>query len=403
MRPWLLLLPLVTSGCLYLDSIDQPPAVSLPSDSLTTANKGGRLTVAPVYSDPDDDAAKLTVSVTVADAQSAAPLDPQCDYSIDPVGRAFAVTFYRVGIFQVTVTVSDPDHASNEASEMVTVTDALPAFTAGATIKQTSLRDLCGLNTAGDVLTLELAAPLANEPAVADADADAVKPGCTPRDVLAYTWRVSDAPGAAMPVLTRYDGSSCAPPTADSGPTLAVADPKEQVCLWTDPASADATTMYSVVLDVTDDASDPGHTVTSPAGNIPVGADQPPCISGTEPIAGSWVVDRTELQEFIVDHVDDDRDPLVPMSLLTFAWSVWREDDPVWRDVPDWTLSNYQLDVSSFGVGEKVRVRVEAVDRTGARVPASSCPVDADDCVVASCASAPNVCHKWKTWDLELR
>jgi len=405
MRPWLLLLPLVTSGCLYLDSLDQPPTVSLPSDSVTTANKGGRLTVAPVYGDPDDDVSSLRLALTVTDGQTPPqPLDPSCDYTVDAGVRAFTVTFYRVGIFKVTVTVSDRDHASNEASEMVTITDALPVFTAGATIKQTSDRDFCGLDTAGDVLTLQLAPPSRADAAVSDADALEVKPGCTPHDVLGYTWRISDAPSGTMPVLTPYDGSSCAAPTATSGPTLAVDDPKTQVCLWTDPTSTAATSMYSVVLDVTDDASDPSHTVTSPVGNIPVGADQPPCISGTEPIAGSWVVDRSELQEFTVDHVDDDRDSLgAPMSMLTFAWSVWREDDPVWREVPDWTIPNYQLDVSSFGVGEKVRVRAEAVDRSGARVPPSSCPVDADDCVVSSCASAPNVCHKWKTWDLELR
>jgi hypothetical protein len=75
----------------------------------------------------------------------------------------------------------------------------------------------------------------------------------------------------------------------------------------------------------------------------------------------------------------------------------------VWRQVPSWPMSDYRLDVSSFGVGEKLRVRAEALDRTGARAPASVCAVDADDCAVASCASAPEACHKWKTWDLELR
>ena len=142
--------------------------------------------------------------------------------------------------------------------------------------------------------------------------------------------------------------------------------------------------------------------MTSPVGDVPVGADEPPCITGTNPVAGSYVVDRTELQEFDVDGVVDDRD-VFGTDGIGFQWSVWREADPTWRPVPSWTLSTYQLDVSSFGVGEKVRVRAEALDRTGALVPPTTCPPDADDCVVASCASAPNACHKWKTWDLELR
>ena len=71
--------------------------------------------------------------------------------------------------------------------------------------------------------------------------------------------------------------------------------------------------------------------------------------------------------------------------------------------MPSWNLSTYQLDVSSFGVGEKVRVRVEALDRTMTAVAPAVCAVDADDCTLASCASMPDACHKWKTWDLELR
>ena len=42
------------------------------------------------------------------------------------------------------------------------------------------------------------------------------------------------------------------------------------------------------------DVSDGTTTVTSPVGDVPVAADEPPCITGTNPVAGSYVVDRTE-------------------------------------------------------------------------------------------------------------
>jgi hypothetical protein len=153
--------------------------------------------------------------------------------------------------------------------------------------------------------------------------------------------------------------------------------------------------MYTVVLD----ASDGSSSVTSPVADVPVSPDAPPCITGEDPAAGSYVVDRTQTQSFQVTGVFDDRDPFGSAS-LTFAWSVWRESDPSWRVVPTHPQSTYALDASTFLVGEKVRVRVEAIDRTGAL--ASGCAIDADDCTVSSCMPG-GACHKWKTWDLELR
>jgi hypothetical protein len=49
-------------------------------------------------------------------------------------------------------------------------------------------------------------------------------------------------------------------------------------------------------------------------------------------------------------------------------------------------------------VGETVRVRVEALDRSH-----DHCDPMASDCTPASCALGAGVCHKWKTWELDLR
>jgi hypothetical protein len=396
MKPWALVPLLLASGCLYLDDIDRPPTVSL-DDAITTTVKGAILTVNPTFADPDDprDQLRFTLDVESVDGQL---LDPKCDYVVESQLRPFQIAFFRTGIFRVTVTVFDPHNAFAEASEMLTITDAPPVFSSGAAIQQTSTPDACNLNTAGDVITLQL------NGTIADADATAANAGCTPIDKLTYTWRIKDAPSGTKPALTMYDDNNgCLPMTAGSGPTLAVPNSATQVCLWTDPMITGSLAMYNVVLDVSDDPNDPNRTVRSAVGNVVVGVDQPPCIEGTDPVAGgTYVVDRNELQEFKIDGVVDDRD-VFGTNKITFVWSVWRETDQTWREVPQWTGSTYQLDVSSFGVGEKVSVRSEVLDGTGTRVPTETCSDTTKDCVVPSCASQPNVCHKWKTWDLELR
>ncbi len=396
MRPWLLLPLVAVSGCLYLDDINHPPSVSL--EVPVTVYKGVALEIQPSLGDPDSGARSVIDSIAIS-ATDGQPLT-SCDYTSSAYGDNFQVTFYRTGTFGIQVTARDP-HGSATTSlvETVTVLDNLPTVPAKTMPEQTSTasQSLCGLNTAGDAITMGLVgAP------PSDADAGEHADGCSPTDQLAYAFRISDYPAGTTPVLTLYDKKNgCAPVTAASTTTLSVLDPTTQVCLWTDPMIVGSTEMYSLVFDVTDDPSDPTHTTSSTAGSISVSADQLPCITGEDPVAGSYVVDRTLLQTFTIDDAVDDRDSFGSPG-LTFAWSVWRDADPNWRDVPDWTLSSYQLDVSSFNVGEHVRVRSEAVDRTGVREPPSSCPIDADDCMVTSCAS-PNSCHKWKTWDLELR
>ncbi len=395
MRLWALVPLLASSGCLFLDDLNHAPTVSITTDLASTI-KGSTLTVHADGKDQED-GANLTYRFKVLDGSG--PL-AACDYDAATTGQygsSYAVTFYRTGVFTIDVTVVDSSNAPAEAQAMVTITDAPPQFVDKAKVAPSTAGDACNLFAAGDLIPIALSGPTPGVAAVGDADADAFKLGCSPSETLTYTWRISDWPGGAKPVLTAFDGLGCASPTASSGLTLAVPGPTSQVCLQTDPTLTGATAMYRVVLDVSDGTT----TVTSPAGDVAVGADEPPCITGTDPLAGSYVVDRTQLQEFGVDGVVDDRD--VFGVGIGFVWSVWREADPTWRTVPSWNLSTYQLDVSSFGVGEKVRVRVEAFDRTGALAPPSVCAPDADDCIVYSCASLPNVCHKWKTWDLELR
>jgi hypothetical protein len=397
MRVWALLPLLASSGCLFLDSLNHPPSVVI-EPGVTTTIKGGTITVRATASDPEDEPSHVGVSFHAFDANNQ-PLDQRCDYAATSYSQGppqYNIRFFRTGIFRIEAIAIDTQGAMSGAeSVMVTITDAPPVFATQAKVVPTSASDGCGLRPAGDVVTLSLAGGGVTDD---DSTVRADDPSCPPAETLTYTWRISNQPSGTEPVLTLHEGSGCAMPTVLSGPTASAPDAMTQVCLWTDPMIVGATGMYSVVLEVSDGTT----TTTGPAADVSVSPDEPPCITGTNPIAGSYVVDRTQLQEFDVDGVLDDRDTFGGPN-LTFAWSVWRQTDPVWRAVPSWTLSTYQLDVSTFGVGEDVRVRVEAIDRTGALASPSVCPVDADDCVVYSCASQPNVCNKWKTWDLELR
>jgi hypothetical protein len=156
--------------------------------------------------------------------------------------------------------------------------------------------------------------------------------------------------------------------------------------------------MYDVAVIASDGANNIESTPPFP---VPVESDNPPCMTASELPAGSYVLDRSQTTRFEITGVADDRDPY-GSALLTYSWSLWREADPTWRTVPMHPQSDYELDGSTFGVGEKVRLRAQAVDRTGLR--ATGCPIDQPMCAVASCTPGPdNSCQAWITWDLEMR
>jgi hypothetical protein len=182
---------------------------------------------------------------------------------------------------------------------------------------------------------------------------------------------------------------------------VAVPDTLTPVCLWADPAlPATAETSYVVQFFVADNAS---REVPGPKLSVAVEGNQPPCITGEAPAADEYVVDRKQPVLLEVTGVVDDRDSFGADN-LSYAWSLWRERDQTWRDVPAHPWSSYLLDATGFGVGEKVRVRVEAIDRSGTRVDAASCDPSGDDCVLTSCAlPSGQSCLKWRTWTLELR
>lgn len=394
-RAWLLAPILAASGCLFVTDVNNPPSVQLASLSASTFVKGEPIDIRVRAIDEGADDISLPIAFTVASGD-ATPVD-NCDYLIEAPGHSATLRFFRAGTFVINASTRDRyGSPSNSATVTVTIVDGPPTYSANAKPVPTLAVNGCHLYSAGQAIPLRL------DGTVADVDADAQRDdSCATTETLTYTWRIVGMPGMATAKLTPAVNDGCPDPDAAGGTTLSVADLKQQVCLWTTSTTGTATSMYSVALDVSDGTT----TVASPIANIPVAPDQPPCITGTQLPAGSYVVDRTEVQTFRVTGVGDDLDSF-GSDKLSFVWSIWHEGDvdvdgaPVWHTVPSHPGSSYSLDVSGFGVGEKLRVRVEAVDRKGTR---ASCALTADDCAVTSCGNDNATCNQWRTWRLELR
>jgi hypothetical protein len=387
--------PLVlVAGCLYIGTRNLPPTITLDA-STTSTIKGAPVTVNAHLQDDQDGVDQLHVDIQVVD-ELGAPTDA-CTVESVGGGHGKRFTFYRIGTYRVTGHVADHLGAASDAVPLsIVVTDAAPVFSRGAAIVPSTQPSSCRSYTAGEPVVLRL------DGAVSDADADAeASPECHTAETLSYSWRIVDGPTGNGARLTPFTAAGCVDPGPLSSPMLAVPDAAARVCLWTDAAVAPALKSTYLVRFVVADQTSP--EIQGPMLSVDVAPDQPPCITGEAPAAGAYVVDRTQPLWLEVTGVADDRDPY-GSSQLGFVWSIWRQSDPTWRDVPAHAEPMFELDPSGFGVGELVRLRVEAVDRTGARASTSDCDPSLDDCTVTSCAVAsPQLCHKWRTWDLELR
>jgi hypothetical protein len=407
MRGWLLAPLLAASGCLYLGRVNQPPSISYNAAQPTSTTLGAQLRLGATASDDEDDPIDLIVTYVVKDAVTNVEADPRCDYNASEDDHHGHVTlqFFRTGTFLVYATVKDHRGAEGETSLMLSITNAPPVFGMDVKPQQSSGGgNLCDKNSAGETITIGLAGPK-GVPLAQDPDAIAPGTGCGGGTPFTATWRIVGQPAGTKAVLTKYLGNGCDGRAATSGPSLTVDSPTTQVCLWTDANFQSGVGMYTVVMEISDGVS----TTASPAVDIPVGPNELPCIASTTPTIGGYVIDRTEHPYTLwVNSATDDQDVLTsaPDSPIKFVWSISTESDPTWRDVPDYTLPSYDLDPTTFGVGEVVHVRVEVLDSRGVRaLDAGLCQPTVPDCDVISCAdkNIGGTCHKWRTWDLELR
>jgi hypothetical protein len=279
---------------------------------------------------------------------------------------------------------------------MARVVEAPPQFVDAPVITPRLPADGCKGYPAGVALPLRL------ETTVFDPDGQVS--GCQPPENggrLSVEWTLS-APGRSRATLAPPGaGGDCAPcPPAVGAPIPNFATDTDRAewdiaCLCPDLGGAAQALTYTVELSVTDGVT----SITSKAIDVPVYADAPPCLDGAYPPPGSYVVDRAEPWVFEMSPPISERDA------ATIGWSLWRSSDPAWRAVPgDGTgAASYAPDLSSFNVGEHVKVRATAVGGTGA---GPTCAVDQAVCAISSCLSQSGIvaeCDAWVTWDLELR
>jgi hypothetical protein len=374
-------------------------------DPPQTLIKGAPLKLVASMQDPED--GTNLPAVWSVDSADGSPVDHHCDYRLDtfseePGAPQAEVRFNRVGSWVISFQTFDHFRApSNTSTVVVQVVDAPPALT-GKDLKTLESKDACNSYVAGQPLPVYLDGSVMDPDAVLDPAAS----DCNARsysETFSYRWELTGpatshavvGPKPSKDSQMMGDGDCPATPAAGLGNTFVPGDNDYPlaVCVYPDVGSVASPDMYQIVLAVSDGTTE----VRSNVFDAPVRADVPPCLTGAAPDPGSYVVDRNDVQRFTVTGASDDLDPF-PSSGLTFQWSIWREQDPVWRTVPDWALSTYELDTSGFAVGEKLRVRVTPADRNGVRV---SCDEDQSVCTTDSCLTS--MCQAWMTWDLELR
>jgi hypothetical protein len=396
-------------GCLFIDEINRAPQVQLDVTFTPTGGlfRGYRQTsgqfqgilvnfveLEATASDPDD-------------ARRAAPGDFKYEWTVDGRDAATLTTFEQSGgANHVRVAFPQPgDHhvsvvavdgrgaRSPAAPYLITVTDAPP----DPQIEVGQNRTACGDYLVGHGVDL---LGSAND---RDAQAD---------PTLLYHWTVS-APGSASAGSAGFVEGPC-PPTAASTGTSTLDLPKSSstrqvpVCFV-----AQTPGVYTIQLQVGPQGSTDSTNVRVTQQMLLFGGDRPACADGFDPpvVPGAtYVLGRTAPARFSVTEVLDDNDPFPATTRTRFTWSLWRESDPVWREVRDWSLPEYRLDPESFLVDELVRVRVMVQDSVTSR-PAPSCDVGDDVCPLVRdypndvCYREPvrQSCQSWVTWNVRFR
>lgn len=399
-------------GCLFIDEINRAPQVRLqvtykPDRGLF---RGYRQTSGPFQgilmnfveleataSDPDENDRRygpdgFTYLWTIDGMEVAGPVD-----TFEPLttkASRVRVGFPEPGDHEVSVVARDSRGALSEPTfYLVTVFDAPPE----PRIEVGQNRTVCGDYLVGHGVDLLGSAT--------DLDAQA-------DPTLLYRWTVS-APGSAFPGSAGFVEGPCPSTQAPTGAsTLDLPKPNTTyqvpVCFV-----AETPGVYTIQLQVGPQDSTGAGTVRVAQQMLLFGGDRPACADGFEPpvVPGeTYVLGREAPARFSVTEVLDDNDPFPATTRTRFTWSLWRESDPVWRQVRDWSLPEYRLDPENFLVDELVRVRVRVQDSVTSR-PAPSCDTQEDVCPLVRdypndiCFPEPvrQSCQSWVTWNVRFR
>jgi hypothetical protein len=403
-----LLLPLL-AGCLYTDDINHRPELTIQATigGLPVSGPlrvGDTVHIQSLTMDAEDGVGMDQVKFALRDVHQATP--DKCVAQITQNLRDADVTIYVAGSYSVEAIATDLGNAKSMPADLtISATDRNPVLAGNSVAAAPGPTDCQAYNyTAGVPVFLYYGGSVADPRGPNHPPA-----GCPAWPALTLDWTVT---GGSHPVLSIADPQGhCAPPAqGTAAATLSVPDYQTGVCLWTDDVVPAAGATYDVLFR----ASIEGLTAVKDD-TVAVGPDQMPCITGADPIAASYVVDRAQHFSAEITGVDDDRDGYGSPD-LHYAWSVWSQTDGSsslpsgqWVEVPSYDHPAYDFDVSGYDVGEHLRLRVEVVDRTGTRASNAMCPMDQAQCLVCPCSTggqadcAANTCRKWMTWDLELR
>lgn len=350
-----------SSGCFYMDAINERPSAEIVRVGDGEIFRGTELMVRAVVDDPDHDAYHLSWRGQACDGPAGGPgvVCASVGTGVDP-------------LFRFTVPVEVAGRPTLDVYIDLAVEDAHGA-------------------TARPGQRLELPVGNRRPSAVVQLDGRSIE-GQFPPDVpITINALGSDPDGDQVTLRWQLF------PATTSRPEDVVFEPAAD-----QPTTGEAYTLIPDVegewtVRVTADDGLETHDLDTP---ILVRPDHAPCLGATEPATGSTVL-ATGLRRFAVLVVADDLDvwpapaPGDPfLGPARFAWSLRGPGAAAFTPISD--AAAVDFDPAAWAPGDRVELRVEIDDRVGRSLAACG---DAPTCSV----EVPASCLQRRTWTVEVR
>lgn len=360
-----------STGCFYVDPINQRPALDIRTASDDTVFRGDRVELRAVAQDPDGHIvgfrwrAQACTEISQADG-------------CDPV--PFASSLIESFGFDVP-TLRVPSGVPVESIRVVLEgTDEL-----GASAKPSQ----------------ELVIPLGNRAPnlMLDKDSRYKYVARTPIGVFALVGDDDDGPAALAPLV--WEVFAPAQVTHTLTDRVVEQDPEDpDHVAFGKTFVADAAGDWQIRVT----ATDPLANTTTEMITVTVMEDTPPCLAQLQPAAptGGALLPLTEPTLFRVPVVIDDLDlyPPVPadevLGTTTFRWSLKPPGQPAHQAIPGAVGNSYAIDPASYTPGDLVELRVEIFDQEPEAIP---CNDSEQTCSV----NVNSGCLQRQTWRMEIR
>jgi hypothetical protein len=372
-----LVIPLLVTGCFYIDPINERPSIGILPRSSDPVFRGDNVALDAQVDDPDGDTVDTQLTwhaylCTDATDPSTCDLDPAYYTSTNdsasfvvPITRADGVTQVTSMLVQLDAVDDGGAHARPSQQLVIPIGDRPPDVTMRKVPRE------------GYVIGTDI------EVSAKYTDLDDIVDGAP---AVTIAWDVlTPAVGATFTLV-------------DDAPDLS--DPLHPVVskILTPGAAPDDVGEWTVQVT----ATDPENVKTIAMLTIDVVADHPPCIAELQPVVPPAGVNLpiSEATAFSVPLVIDDLDVYPPnpqdpvQGVTSFAWSIKLPGQTTRQ--PYGTGASVELDPSSFHAGDVIELRVEIDDRQDRGV---SC---ADTDPTCSVISDPT-CLQRQTWEVEIR